>query len=93
MNSNVPANPRSPAADKATLIARDKCSGTRQIRTITEDPSERATLHRCYTGQIPVWKEGGMWCMRPSRYYQHIAEQENATLARRQSEQSAAKTA
>jgi hypothetical protein len=68
--------------DKATLIARDQCEGAAEIGVVIEK-DERAALHLCYTRQIPAYKQGGKWHMRPSRYFQYVRDQEDAALAAR----------
>jgi hypothetical protein len=45
--------------------------------------TERQTYHLLETGQLPGFKMGERWHLRPARYRQHIEELENETLARR----------
>jgi hypothetical protein len=66
--------------NKAELIAKDWAEGSTQIGCVI-DRDERAALHLCYTRQLPAFKLGGKWCMRPSTYFRHIEKLEDTALA------------
>lgn len=52
--------------------------------------SAKAANHLCATGQLPAYKLGGKWHMRPSRYREEQRRREDANLAKGQSTRSAA---
>ena len=43
--------------------------------------SERQTYYLAETGQLPMFKLGGKWHLRKSRYLKHIEALEDAALA------------
>jgi hypothetical protein len=65
---------------KAELIARDLCENAAEIGAVI-DKTERQATHLCASHQLPCWKRGGNWMMRPSRYFRHIEEMEDAAIA------------
>ena len=67
---------------KQELIERDWCDNAAEIGVVIEK-TERQALHLCATSQVPAFKQGGRWKMRPSRHRRHIEELEDATLAAR----------
>jgi excisionase family DNA binding protein len=72
-------DPNGPTSDFIDDIV---CQGVDEIAAYIRK-SKRQTYRLLETGQLPAFKMGERWHLRPSRYRQHIAELENETLARR----------
>jgi len=64
------------------ILAEDLATGCFEIGILLRK-SEQQVAYLCRTGQVPAFKEGGCWKMRPSRYRRHIEQLEDATIAAR----------
>ena len=66
---------------KDEIIERDWCENAAEIGIITNQ-TERGATHASSTGQLPSFKEGGNWRMRPSTYFRYLEGREREAFER-----------